>query len=123
MSYDISPFMKEKFLGYLKQCRNISTAVITSELAYPMLKYLVDKNSKDNYKFQLIKAENKFFGGSIKSAGLLLNSDIFSALEKYSFSFERIILPEIIYDYYGYDLSMSSYIELEKKYKSEIILI
>jgi len=123
MSYDISPYIKEKFLGYLKQCINVSTVIITSELAYPMLKYLVHNNSKDNYKLKLVKAKNKFFGGSIMSAGLLLNSDIVSVLEKNNFSFKRMILPEIMYDYYGYDLSMSSYTELEKIYKSKIILI
>ncbi|MGM0601845.1 MAG: DUF512 domain-containing protein [Bacillota bacterium] len=123
MSYDITPFLKEKFLGYLEQSKNIKTVIITSELAFPLLKYLVDNNCKDNYKFRLIKAKNEFFGGSIMSAGLLLNSDIISAVENLDFSFERIILPEIIYDYYGYDLSMCSYTMLEEKLNSEIILL
>jgi hypothetical protein len=64
-----------------------------------------------------------FFGGSIFAAGLLCNSDLIQTLRTADIKVDRIILPEIIYDYYGNDLLGNHYSELEDEFEAEIVLI
>ncbi|ADQ15272.1 DUF512 domain-containing protein [Halanaerobium hydrogeniformans] len=127
MAYDISSRKKEKLLAYLEQSlkakENISTAVLCSKIAFPLLKNITKKFLKGKYNFALLKAENEFFGGNIFAAGLLLNSDLIKIIEKSNFNFKRLILPEIIYDYYGNDLAGNAYTELEDRYDCEVILL
>jgi len=126
-SYDIGKRRLSKLTAYLKESRkdykSIYTAVVTSELAYKLFDYITEDFSQQQFDFELIKAENKFFSGTIISAGLLLNDDIEFALRKVGKSFDRIILPEIIYDYYGNDLLGNHYTELADLFSAEVILL
>lgn len=127
MSYDISSRKKNVLLSYIELSRkdkeNIPTIIITSELAYQLFKNITKDYSAEDYNYRLLKAENKFFGGSIKSAGLLVNSDLISLLKKNKFQAERLIIPEIVYDYYGSDLVGRSYTEIEDEFGVELILL
>lgn len=127
MSYDISRRKKNILLSYIelskKAQKNISTILITSQLAYNLFNYITKDFSEEEYNFKLLKAENEFFGGSIMSAGLLVNNDLSSALKKIDFKTERLIIPEIIYDYYGNDLLGKHYTEIEDEFGVEVILL
>lgn len=126
-SYDIEKRTLSKLKAYLKESRkdykDISTALITSELAFKLFKYITEDFNKEQFNFELVKAENRFFSGTIISAGLLLNEDIKYALQKIDNEFDRIIMPEIIYDYYGNDLFGNHYTELADIFSAEVILL
>lgn len=127
MSYDISKRKKNIILSYIELSRkdkeNISTILITSEMAYNLFNYLIKDFSEKKYNFKLLKANNKFFGGSIVSAGLLVNNDLISVLKNFDFKAARLIIPEIIYDYYGNDLLGRHYTEIEDEFAAEVILL
>ena len=59
------------------------------------------------------------------SAGLLVNYDIIKSLQKLNLSLKSqlIILPGIIYDSYGKDLTGSSYRHLENVFETNIEVI
>ncbi|SFL38058.1 DUF512 domain-containing protein [Halanaerobium salsuginis] len=133
MSYDFELEQLNKLLAYAEAAKttgeNIATLVITSSLAYPLLNsILAEYLGDDNFNLDLIKTENKFFGGSIKAAGLLVNSDIEFAVNNYLIQpdhqkINRIILPAVIYDYYGDDLLGCNYSQLADQLSAEIILL
>jgi hypothetical protein len=106
-----------------KDKENISTILLTSQLAYNLFDFITKDFSDEDYNFKLIETKNNYFGGSIMSAGLLVNNDLDSALRKLDFKAEKLIVPEIIYDYYGNDLLGKHYSEIEDKYGVEIILL
>ena len=63
----------------------------------------------------LLVAENRFFGGSIIAAGLLTVSDIMDRLRESSQSYDLLLLPGIIFDNFGNDLSGRNYREIEEE--------
>jgi len=127
MSYDLSLEQKRKLEAYAresgKEKNNGLTVVICSKLAFDFLNDLLQPylNSKQNLK--LLSVENSYFGGSIIAAGLLTNNDLIAALIKIDKKIKRIILPEIIYDYYGNDLLGEHYSQLEDEFEAELILL
>lgn len=127
MSYDLEIEKINKLNAYLKESRingkNISTVIVCSEFAFNFLYNLFKNYLNSDYKFELIKAENNYFGGSIISAGLLTNQDIFESLNNLNQNIDRIILPAIVYDYYGNDLLAEHYTQLEDEFEAEVILI
>jgi pyruvate-formate lyase-activating enzyme len=127
MSYDIGRRKKNILLSHIKLSKkdkeNISTILLTSQLAYNLFDFITKDFSDEDYNFKLIETKNNFFGGSIMSAGLLVNNDLDFALRKLDFKAEKLIVPEIIYDYYGNDLLGEHYSEIEDKYGVEIILL
>lgn len=127
MSYDINRRKKNILLSHIelsnRDKKNIPTILITSQLAYNLFSYITKDFSEEDYNFKLLKVKNNFFGGSIMAAGLLVNNDLDSALEKIDFKAEKLIIPEIIYDYYGNDLLGKHYSEIEEEFGVEVILL
>jgi len=127
MAYDLSSRKKENVLAHLREAiskKENKICIITSKNAYSLFESILNPYLKiSSDKARLIYAENRFFGGTINSAGLLVNSDIISALKKLDFNADRLILPEIMYDYYGNDLLGNHYSQLEEFFKLEVILI
>ncbi|ADO77745.1 DUF512 domain-containing protein [Halanaerobium praevalens] len=128
MSYDLSLTKKRKLEAYIKEsykkAQNKATVILTSVLAYDFIREFLAKYLNSNYNLDLIKAKNNFFGGSIVAAGLLCNQDLIQNIKTSSKQkIERIILPQIIYDYYGNDLLGEHYNQLEDYFKAEVILI
>ena len=127
MSYDLNVEEKKKLEAYAKESsidkNNIATVILSSQLAFGFLKDFLEPYLNSNYNLELLKAENKFYGGSIIAAGLLTNQDLIRSLNKIDKNIERIILPKIVYDYYGNDLLGKHYSQLEDKFKAKIILI
>jgi sulfatase maturation enzyme AslB (radical SAM superfamily) len=127
MSYDLSLNQINKLKAYAeaskKDKKNHETLIISSQFAYSFLKKMLAPYLNSNYNLNLLKAKNYFFGGSIAAAGLLCNQDLIKIIKKSDLKVDRIILPEIIYDYYGNDLLGKHYSELEDNFKAEVILI
>lgn len=127
MSYDLSLNEINKVKRFAAESRreknNLSTVILSSQLAYPFFKNFLKEYLNNQYNFELYKVENKFFGGSIIAAGLLINKDLIFVLNQIDKEIDRILLPKIIYDYYGNDLLGNHYTELEYKYDSEVVLI
>lgn len=126
MSYDLSPEVKRSLEAYAaasqKNKKGI-TAVLASEAAYQLLEGLLSDYKAYGSQLRLLKVKNKFFGASIIAAGLLTNSDLIKTLKQLKVEIEKIILPEIAYDYYGNDLCGRHYTELEDKFQAEVILL
>jgi NifB/MoaA-like Fe-S oxidoreductase len=127
MSYDLSLNQINELKAYAeaskKDKKNNETFIISSQLAYLFFKKMLNPYLNSNYNLKLIKVKNYFFGGSIVAAGLLCNQDLINTIEAENLEVDRILLPEIIYDYYGNDLLGAHYSELEDYFKAEVILI
>lgn len=101
-------------------CRNKaeSVLIITSELAGALVeKYL------ENYEFQftydIIRAKNEFFGGTIMCAGLLTVCDIIVCVRGYLDKHTKpdmILLPAVMFDYDRKDLVGTSIKEIERQF-------
>lgn len=127
MSYDLSLEQKQKLQAYAEESKKEKndnlTVIICSQMAYLFLDNFLQPYLKSNQNLKLLQVENNFFGGSIIAAGLLTNLDIIDSLSKIDRKIGRIILPEIIYDYYGNDLLGKHYSQLEDQFETKLILI
>lgn len=127
LSYDLSLNQINKIKAYAeaskKNGKNKKTFIISSQLAYSFFKKMLNTYLNSNYSLELLKAKNYFFGGSIVAAGLLCNQDLIKTITAANLEVDRILLPEIIYDYYGNDLLGEHYSELEDYFEAEVILI
>ena len=127
LNYDLNPVTIERIKNIIKQTEAENIVIITSLLAYKLIKKMVAVITKDiDNKNIIVRAvKNNYFGGSIKSAGLLVNDDIINSLEKLDLTLKSqlIILPGIIYDIYGKDLTGSSYQQFKKLFSANIELI
>lgn len=86
--------------------------VFASEFGY----FLVDELFKKYEEIEVVPTPNHFFGGSIKSAGLLLIEDflkVFGDIKNKINKKDTIVLPSIAFDQNGYDLSGVSYKDFE----------
>ncbi len=127
MSYDLSLEQINKLKAYAeasqKDKNGKKTIIISSKFAFSFFEKMLDSYLNSNYNLNLIKAKNYFLGGSITAAGLLCNQDLIKIIKKSTLEVDRIILPEIIYDYYGNDLLGEHYNQLEDEFGAEVILI
>ena len=127
MSYDLSLDQKRKLEAYARASKsekgNHLTVILCSELAYTFFKNFMQSYLNSNCNLELMQIKNEFFGGSIIAAGLLTNQDLIKSLKSLDKRIERIILPGIIYDYYGNDLLGQHYSQLETDFEAEVILI
>ncbi|MFW5999317.1 MAG: DUF512 domain-containing protein [Halanaerobiaceae bacterium] len=96
--------------------------LVTSRFAYSLLKHISDNIIKCE-NIDVVAVKNKYFGGSIGSAGLLTVEDIFISLEKREKEYGKIILPGIIFDNNGNDLKGESKDELAQSTNSEVIIL
>ncbi|MFW6022401.1 MAG: DUF512 domain-containing protein [Halanaerobiaceae bacterium] len=129
VDYDMDIEMLDRLSGLLLNKEYNRMAVITSVLGkgimesfmkyfYQKYQYLINDRQID-----LIVSKNNYFGGSIMSAGLLTNNDIIKSLKNNGKKYEIIILPGIIYDTFGNDLTGKSYKQIEKELNTEIKII
>ncbi|MFP4371966.1 MAG: DUF512 domain-containing protein [Halanaerobium sp.] len=127
MSYDLNSVQKSKLEAYARETRKEKndqlTIILCSQLAYIFLKDFLQPYLKLNDNLELLQTKNEFFGGSIVAAGLLTNQDIIKTLAVINKEIKRIILPEIIYDFYGNDLLGKHYSQIEAEFSTEAILI
>ncbi|MGP3778373.1 DUF512 domain-containing protein [Halanaerobium saccharolyticum] len=126
MSYDLSRDLKNTLEAHAAESlknKNEITVIMASEAGYDLLADLLKDYLVNSDRLKLLKVKNKFFGGSIIAAGLLTNYDLERSLETINGKITKIVLPEIIYDYYGNDLTGGHYTILEEKFGAELVLI
>lgn len=125
VDYDIQPSRIEDIYGILERNKNDNICIITSVLSEKLIKQILkgmDKNITEN-KIDIQVIENKFFGGSICCTGLLVNEDIIAVLSNSKKNYDLILLPGIIYDFFGNDLTGKNYKEIEEKLKVTVEII
>lgn len=123
--YDIDPGIIKQINDSLKRYNCNNALIITSGLAYNLLVELF-KNSNLEFKYNIIAAKNRFFGGNIKCAGLLTIQDISDTVKEYIKENKMpdiIILPPIMFDNKKADLSGRNLKEIEDEFKIPIELI
>lgn len=119
MDYDLDPRLLREVNRIAQNYGVLKVLLLTSELGYPVLSMALQKFCRGNVELLMVK--NNYFGGAIKSAGLLTVDDFRAALEEY-FN-ERpgrkpalIILPGRAFDLRGRDIKGTFYRELEEKF-------
>ncbi len=127
LNYDLSPQTIKEIKRVIQNTEAKNILIITSEFGQYLIKIIMDRinNTETAKNINCIVAKNYFFGGSIKSAGLLVNSDIIQSIQKVNSTVNPglIILPGIIYDLYGNDLTGSGFHYLEEKLATDIKII
>lgn len=129
VDYDFSVELLDRLSRILLNNLDRKTAIISSVLGKDIMNSFL-KNFKTRYnltglpvEIDLLVAENRFFAGSIMSAGLLTNGDIISCLEESGKSYQKIILPGIMFDVFGNDLKGKNYREIEQLFDIKIDIV
>ncbi len=126
MDYDLDPRLPRDINRMARKYGALKVLLLTSELAYPVLSMAVRKFCGENVAAATVK--NDYFGGSIKSAGLLTVNDFRAALEKY---FDEkpgqkpslVMLPGRAFDRRGRDLKGISDRELQERFKMRFAIL
>lgn len=111
VEYDLHPAVPQAIRRILNRTRAKRPIVATSSLAYPVLAEALQAEIQAA-QLQLQAVKNNFFGGNIRSAGLLVVDDYLAALS--GLAGDLIILPPISFDTKGKDLSRRHYTEIEQ---------
>ncbi|MGM0436756.1 MAG: DUF512 domain-containing protein [Bacillota bacterium] len=129
MDYDLAPDIIDEIIKTIKKYRINEIIFLTSKMAKEMLEFLITNKLKSIFpkkEINIREVKNNFFGGSIITAGLLTLNDIENELNKNEFKKSEnnlIILPSIMFDDYGKDLTGRNYKEISKKYEVEIEIL
>lgn len=100
-NYDIHPDTISHIQRVLSRNEGIRRMILTSELAYKIICECIEQS--DTIKIEAI--ENRFFGGNIRCAGLLTVEDAVRHLKSCSFRPQLALLPAIMFDRRGRDLT------------------
>ncbi|NLL04761.1 MAG: DUF512 domain-containing protein [Clostridiaceae bacterium] len=98
--YDIDPDETNRIKRVVERHNCNKVLFITSELAYNVLERLFAVGGF-TFNYDVIKARNAFFGGTIKCAGLLTVQDIIDSAKEYieqKGKPELIVIPPIMFD-------------------------
>jgi uncharacterized Fe-S cluster-containing radical SAM superfamily protein len=104
--YDADPDLIQKARKTAAFYKARKVLFVTSGLAYNAITALFAKIGFE-FDYEVICAENVFFGGTIKCAGLLTARDITERVDRYLVNYaapELIILPPAMFDYRKRDL-------------------
>jgi NifB/MoaA-like Fe-S oxidoreductase len=106
VSYDIDPDFIKQIDTAAKRNHAGKVLIITSHMALPLLRELIS-GSNIPFACSLIAADNAFFGGNIRCAGLLTLQDVEEAAIRYlqeSPVPDLILVPPVMFDHRGVDL-------------------
>ncbi len=98
--YDIDPDETDRIRRVVERHNCNKVLFITSELAYNVLESLFEVGGF-TFNYDVIKAHNAFFGGTIKCAGLLTVQDIIDRAKAYIVQKGKpdlIVIPPIMFD-------------------------
>ncbi len=123
VDYDLSVKKINQLKNIINKNKNQGIVIITSILAEKLIRELIKKISSDE-RMKVVAVKNRYFGGSIKTAGLLVTGDIITALEEENIkNYNLVVLPGIIYGLSGNDLSGDSYHKIADKFNIRVKLI
>jgi len=120
MDYDMDPGLIEDISRVIQRRRVSQVLVLTSEFAGPVIKMALEQY-QSVAEIQVVVVRNRFFGGSIKSAGLLTVEDFSRALEEFlhgcpGWQPQLVLLPGLAFDHRGRDLTGRFYMDLGERY-------
>lgn len=124
MLYDVSMDVKRDINRMIDRNQADNTLVLVSELGEDVMKSLLEEEIREN-KLVIQTVENQFFGGTIKSSGLLVADDYIKVIEK----IKKDVRPDLViitsksFDFKGKDLLGKSCYDIEEitKIKTEIL--
>lgn len=110
MAYDIDFALVDRVEKTAADRKAAAAAVLTSEFAYPLWhKVLAGRPG-----LSVVPVASRFFGGTIKAAGLLTVSDYQAAIDAVGAGdrYGLVMVPQISFDPKGRDLTGKSYLDL-----------
>jgi NifB/MoaA-like Fe-S oxidoreductase len=126
--YDLSPSTLQEIERVISNYRADKTLLLTSKLAEARIRLGVEllQEKNPNLEIDILVVENRFFGGSILAAGLLVVDDFREALQEYRdglAEIDLILLPKIAFNYWGLDLLDKNYYQLVEEFGVEVEII
>lgn len=104
---DLSPKIYLQVLRHIRRWQAKRPILMVSTLATPLLKIMVgnlNQNLSDS-QLELVSVPNRFFGGSIMAAGLLVIDDFIACWSSLAdHNYDLVLIPDIFLDPWGYDL-------------------
>lgn len=122
MDYDVDPEVIKLIGRAAHRHRAEKAVVLTSELAFPVMKIGLEKLLPGE-DVVAVPVKNNFFGGSIGCAGLLTVEDLARAMAGRHGQTDLFILPGLAFDHRGRDLTGRSYRELARGFPGPIELV
>ena len=125
LHYDLNPELFSDLKRLIHSYQAQEVLLLTSKLAKARLNLLVDYLDLDKI-IQVIAVPSEFFGGSILTAGLLTVDDFEIVLKNYQQNLadlDLVLLPEVAFDFRGFDLTGVSYHKLEEELDLNIELL
>lgn len=123
MDYDIDPDLVDTIQRAAYKYERVK--LLCSELGAPVLQMALERMG-DYQKYQLSTVKSRYFGGSVKAAGLLVVSDFLEALHEprqdYSES-QAVFLPSAAFDREGRDLTGESFLKIEENAGQKVQII
>jgi len=126
MHYDLDPERILDALHVIHRHRAQQVLIISSTLAWRMVCAGFQKESPADLKWRVQPAENRFFGGTIKAAGLLLVNDYLQVIAQTISAGEcpdLILIPEESFDPWGRDLIGCSYGAIRESFGINVELV
>jgi hypothetical protein len=114
MHYDINPLRLEEAMKKIQRARSYKPLLLTSEFGEPLLRQAAANFSLPDIAVKVV--ENRFFGGSIKAAGLLVAADLLAAAQEV-LSKQRqdlVLVPQEAFDHLSKDLTGVSLRSMEE---------
>lgn len=114
--YDFDPRQLDELRHTVRRGRG-QALVVTGVLAGALMARVLEQDIEEGH-CRVLTVDNRFFGGSIGCAGLLVVDDVLEALRTYlsenpRYEVERVLLPQRAFDYRGFDLTGRHYREIE----------
>lgn len=114
MHYDFDPLRFDEASKKIRRTRSRAPLLLTSEFGEPLLRQAAANFGLPDIAVKAV--ENRFFGGSIKAAGLLVAADLLAAAQD-ALSKQRhdlVLVPREAFDYRGFDLTGESLAGMEE---------
>jgi NifB/MoaA-like Fe-S oxidoreductase len=129
LNYDISLKRLDKVKNIIINSSAQKVLLLISKLGEKVVKMglkkvMFDMSSKIEIK--VLAVENRFFGGSIMSAGLLVVEDFVQAIDDYQSEIsdvDLVFLPEEAFDKWGYDLIGESDDKIREYLDCPVVLV
>jgi len=125
MEYDLDPATVQDILNVAAKFGAEETLILTSQLAAGLMAKALARQG-GGLSLRVLPVPSRLFGGSISTAGLLVNSDFLAALQQY-LSRERhpdlVLLPKAAFDYRGRDLTGQPYTVLERHVDTTVVAL
>lgn len=121
MDYDLDPGLIGDMARAARRRGASRVLALTSELAGPVMNLGLQKFWGETAEVEALAVKNRFFGGSIKAAGLLTVADFGAAVEEFlqrrPGDIPRLaLLPGLAFDRRGRDLTGRSYLDLGERF-------